>query len=1067
MALRGDLASVDLAQVFQMLALNKKVGLLSIQSPRLCKVLYFDHRGVTLYYNPHALLDRAVATFIRVGRIQGSAVEEVREHASSNDLGLLDTLLAGGYLTESEFAAQMRYEVEEEVYELFFCKDARFEFLENVDRIAEREGVVDERFFFNTESLIMEAARRIDEWSYITERIPNGLEVFRRTRTRPDVEDIGEESAIVYDCVDGRHNVSRIVEASGLSSFAVFKSLSQLLDGAFVEQLPASELIALGQQCVHEGRPTDAINLFEKAIELDVGVPEVHSMAASAYQSTAEFENTIYHLKCAAEYQIASGDVRGAAEQLHAAAELVPTDLGVRERLVEIALTHANLRLTGFDPVKEGKELVGLLIGAGDLRRVRSILERLLTVRPDDLELKKILVSVHTKAGDQPRVIELYESIATTLIGQHRPIEAVAYLQKILMLDRSRADITERVRSLYAQDERSRGRRRARATMGAVSLLLVVLAVAYSFYDRAATDALEQIDVQHHVEANRYQQASAAYEQLMTEFPLTSAVGRAREELTRIDSLRLKHEATRLNREHAREREVERLRSEYKLEWRHHSELFLSGEPEAALAALERVRELLEAAGQPVDSAWAIEVQVDEALAKIRDFVLSARDLEQRHGEELAAGRLANAWTLAVELVTKYDITRAAGRTRVPVWIDSYPRGARIMRDGQSVQQEVGGQRRALMTPTVMLCQRDPVNIDLQVEGFEVATVEINPLEQASLTVSLQPVASQRIEFAEDAQTEIGVAGDWIVVGLRNGLVGIADARSGEVRHQLELGGLKEAQGAPIVIGDRTWFLTNEPTIECYGLESGRPADGWPARLSSAAQTALVARNGRLMFVDRDNMLCCYDQRSGIRLWQHALPASAGGAPMVEQRTVRIATTDGSLLSLDASDGSRTSESRSPAGVRTSIEMYGGTMFFGCADGKIRAVGKDGSVEWSADIGRVVDSYEFLVTQAGVFAVASGELLVRLDRDTGERVAATGLGGSLRGLRVSGDRLLAVVRSVKTAQRSAHDSLRALDQGNLALLWEYEDEGEFTGAPNTNGRFVAIAGASGDVVLFR
>jgi hypothetical protein len=32
MALKGDLASVDLAQVFQMLALNKKVGLLSIQS---------------------------------------------------------------------------------------------------------------------------------------------------------------------------------------------------------------------------------------------------------------------------------------------------------------------------------------------------------------------------------------------------------------------------------------------------------------------------------------------------------------------------------------------------------------------------------------------------------------------------------------------------------------------------------------------------------------------------------------------------------------------------------------------------------------------------------------------------------------------------------------------------------------------------------------------------------------------------------------------------------------------------------------------------------------------------
>jgi len=65
MALRGDLASVDLAQVFQMLAHNQKVGLLSIQSTRLWKVLYFDNRGVTVHHNVHQLLDRIVAILTR------------------------------------------------------------------------------------------------------------------------------------------------------------------------------------------------------------------------------------------------------------------------------------------------------------------------------------------------------------------------------------------------------------------------------------------------------------------------------------------------------------------------------------------------------------------------------------------------------------------------------------------------------------------------------------------------------------------------------------------------------------------------------------------------------------------------------------------------------------------------------------------------------------------------------------------------------------------------------------------------------------------------------------------
>jgi len=50
-------------------------------------------------------------------------------------------------------------------------------------------------------------------------------------------------------------------------------------------------------------------------------------------------------------------------------------------------------------------------------------LERLLLVAPEDPDLKKALVNVHIKAGDQKRVVELYESIADDLVatGTVRP----------------------------------------------------------------------------------------------------------------------------------------------------------------------------------------------------------------------------------------------------------------------------------------------------------------------------------------------------------------------------------------------------------------------------------------------------------------------------------------------------------------------------------------------------------------------------------------------------------------------------------------------------------------------
>ena len=720
-----------------------------------------------------------------------------------------------------------------------------------------------------------------------------------------------------------------------------------------------------------------------------------------------------------------------------------------------------------FDPYEEGKVLVGLLVGAGELARVRSILEGLVAARPEDLELKKILVTVHTKAGDQARVAELYESIADDLVRDHRPIEAIAYLQKILMLDRTRSGISERIRALYAQDERLRGRRRFMAAAAAVALLLAVLAVAYSFYNRAGTAAFERVDVESHLDAGEYDQAIAVYDQLMTNYPLTAAVGLAEDQIARIRGLQDRQAIAEQNEQAAREREYEALRNDYLRQWRRHSELFLAGKPEEALAAAERIRALLARGGRQADLAWATEVQFEQALSRLQEFVAAAQDLERRLAEALAAGQVGNAWALAVELARNYDITQAAQRSSIPVWVDSRPRGAQLVRDGIPVVQEVDGVATALVTPTVLLCDRRSRSLTLQADGFEAAQVTIKPLKVGAYDVHLQPRMSLQIDFVEDVQTGIGVSSDWVVAGLRNGRVGVADARSGEVLQVSKLDGLSEVQGAPVVVGDRAWFFTTEQTLECYQLPSGRPSAGWPVKLSSAPETELVVRNGRLVFVDEEQLLRCYDQGTGEELWSYALPSPVVGDPSVRHRTVMVACLNGSLLQVDALNGAVTKTLRVATGIRTTVGVHADKMFFGCDDGQVYATDMDGHVVWSADVGHAVGDQEFLATESGVFVIDGDGMLVRFDADSGARVAATRVRGTASGLHQLGDQLFLAVRSARTEDQPVLDSLQALRAGDLSLLWEYRDKGVFKGAPTTNGRCVAVAGASGDVALFR
>jgi tetratricopeptide (TPR) repeat protein len=157
----------------------------------------------------------------------------------------------------------------------------------------------------------MEAARRIDEWAYISERVPTTAEVLVATVDTIDAGSSAPTGPAVFELLDGRRNVARIVELTGLSNFQVCKVLSQLLDAGAVAPVATEELLPLAAECMNEGRLQDAISLYERAIDLGAGLPEAHSLRGEGLPGRREYEHAIYHLECEAEHRLAAGDRAG------------------------------------------------------------------------------------------------------------------------------------------------------------------------------------------------------------------------------------------------------------------------------------------------------------------------------------------------------------------------------------------------------------------------------------------------------------------------------------------------------------------------------------------------------------------------------------------------------------------------------------------------------------------------------------------------------------------------------------------------------------------------------------
>lgn len=1069
MALKGDLASVDLAQVFQMLALNQKVGMLCISSPRGWRALYFEPRGACLYFDEHVLLDKVVGQAERNGHLLPDAVAEARRHAAAQGTGLADALIAGGYLSEPDITAMLRGEMEEQVYDLFFWTDAHFEFYEGANTVEGREGCVDPRFVFSTDTLIMEAARRIDEWSFIQERIAGPLELYRPVGNATNVLELEDSALALYDLVDGKRNVGRLVEITGLPAFLVYKGIAVLLDEGLVDAVPTDELLQIAADCEREGRHQDAINVYEKAITLGEGIPDSHSRAAKVYETLQEFELAAYHNKCVAEFCARADDVKRGVEILKHVVEVLPTDLAARERLVELTVGRPDLATKDFDPVAHGKELVDLYLEIGEIERVRSILERLIRDNPFDIELKKSLINVHTKAGDSKRVVELYESIAEDLVQDRRPLEAIKYLQKILMLDRNRKDISERIRSLYVMDERRRSRRRSMIALCVVGLLVTVLGVVWWYYDQYARDRLVTVQtrVETLLQSSNYENALGELRAFNEQFPLTLVSREVQVEISRIEALQLRHRQQAEQEQRKRAEELARLRERYRALWDTVEPLVVEQKLDEALQRAEEVERLVQqasAAGQSADREWAIAAKLEPNLARLRNYIAKAMDLDRRGRDAWRNGDWQTARQHWLQLVNDHGMAQTTRLAKLPVLITSRPEGALVLKGGTPIPSGTDGDE-PRRTPCVVLCAHQQKEVfELQLDGFAPRQVVVDSRTSDKVVAVLEAKPAQILRFSEPVRGQITIQRGYLAAGLRGGRIGYMRLADGsENVHQLA--GLDELDGKVALSASSMIFVTREGSLGALSLADGSRQWNIPLPGGRPAHDP-VLHNGRLLFVDERQRFIGLDvTRKGQPIWNTTPLGGIAGAPVLSDSTLLVALTDGDVLVFDASDGRLVD--RLPVGTRlaTGAVEAGGAYIVGSEDGRVLAVRADtGGLLWELVLppGAVADRLR-LAPDTLLVRSTDGRLFKVAVRSGAIEATATMPGRLTSGPEISDDRVLVTVRDDERNQ----DTLLTMRLTDLETLWEFRDGGVFTADVVTHGSEIFLSDSKGQVLRFR
>ena len=115
--------------------------------------------------------------------------------------------------------------------ELFTWNEGEFKFEEGA--LIYPKSIIKVRM--HTEGLILESARRLDEWPRISKAITSDEIVFKRV-DRPELKlQPKEDEARVLSLIDERRTVNDLVEISGLGKFHTYSCLYHLLSSGQIE----------------------------------------------------------------------------------------------------------------------------------------------------------------------------------------------------------------------------------------------------------------------------------------------------------------------------------------------------------------------------------------------------------------------------------------------------------------------------------------------------------------------------------------------------------------------------------------------------------------------------------------------------------------------------------------------------------------------------------------------------------------------------------------------------------------------------------------------------------------
>lgn len=435
MGFAGNLRTLSLPEVVQTLARIQATGILRLAADEGHRDVVFNQGAIIgVEFKSGGERQALLQRMIMQNKLDATAAASIS--AAGSETQVVQSLIDQGLVTDDDVNEARQLQAEEELISLCTWEAADFVFHDASPDEPEAAELV-EKFSslgltINSSSLLMEAARRIDEWSRLKERLPDGQIVLGVANGQDEglaKASVEYPAIAVVPLVDAMRTIDDIVKDAVVTRLEVYHVLAELLEKKIVCQLSREDLIAHADYWKEQHNNQLAARLYRRALVLFPSDRETQIKLGACLEYIGDQDEAAQCYGQLARGCMDEGDPGRAAEFSRHAVSLRPQDPKLRQILARCHFMRGDQVAAGG----ELKEIVKIYLELGQLEDARGTCLKILEINKGDEYARRELARIFSKVENDQQSEDVVVCVQCATVN-HREAQTCTSCKASLQL---------------------------------------------------------------------------------------------------------------------------------------------------------------------------------------------------------------------------------------------------------------------------------------------------------------------------------------------------------------------------------------------------------------------------------------------------------------------------------------------------------------------------------------------------------------------------------------------------------------------------------------------------------